>query len=126
MLTRLEREHERDGREFITLGVRATNGKLAGSGRILHDGSVGLMCDFGVTPSHRSQGIGKALIVARMGLAESSDIRSLVTDPLMPTNPLSKFYIEQGFEPEPDGRLIYTTDPAAVDAFYEKIRERSA
>ena len=82
---------------LASVGVFGRHGNMVGVGFLAGNERHAVLCDLVVHPSDRGLGIGKAIIRRRLQLAEQMKIPYLYTE-LAPTNNLSSFYEELGFE----------------------------
>jgi len=98
----------------VDIGVRAADGSLVGFGAIAHKGDIGELCDFVVSPEHQGRGIGKAIILERLRIAEELGITSLYVPFLETTNTLVSFYLEHGFIRTERGAYVFGPNPASV------------
>ena len=95
---------------LATVGVRAADQMLVGIG-VLRGYVIGedLRCghleNLMVDSRHRGQGIGKALVSARVKIADSSNIEQLTTE-LDTTNTLPHHYFALGFMYDEYGELV--------------------
>ncbi len=103
------------GKVRLHTGVRtAEAGQLIGYGSVLYQGKSGELCDFGVVPDHRHRGIGRAIIDARLASAEAAGITSLYMPYLEPTNPLTSYYLENGFRQTEAGEFVLGANPVSL------------
>jgi GNAT superfamily N-acetyltransferase len=96
------------------IGVRTADDTLVGYGALFYKGDKGTLVDFAVNPQHQHRGIGKAILDARLGVAEEHGLTSLETE-LAPTNTLRTYYLEHGFRDARAGELVRGSDPANLD-----------
>lgn len=106
--------YQSEGISILDVGVRAEDSELVGFGRVLSVGESGELCSLVVDPSHRSNGIGKAIIDERLRRAEAAGITSFYIPYLMPTNTLRSYYEEKGFRHSPIGELVRGPHPVSV------------
>lgn len=104
-------EAREEGAGLMQVAVRDQKGGLAGFGGILYKGSWGELQDFVVRPEDRGKGIGKAIIMERLRMAEAAGITSLHVPKPLETNTLVLFYIENGFSELPSGDLVRDLTP---------------
>lgn len=102
-----DRQLELDARGLraVDIAVQADNGELAGFGSLIYDEQSGLLCDFAVSPAYQHQGVGKAIILERLRLAEDQGMPMIEIPSLELSNTLRNFYIEQGFQEMDDYTL---------------------
>jgi len=92
------------------VAVLAGKGALVGFGSLYVEKDRGLLADFVVDPKHRSRGIGKAIILERMRIADNLGLRSVELTGIDDTNTLPTFYLQQGFRIQPNGLWIIGPD----------------
>lgn len=98
---------------LLEAAVRDQDGGLAGYGGVLCKGEKGEMRNFVVHPDRQGQGLGKAIILERMRMAEQYGVRTLVVPRPLETNTLVPFYIEHGFIEQQDGDLVRAISPGS-------------
>lgn len=117
-LRQADRAYANAGLKYLELGIRSLPGNLVGFGRIYHYGGSGVMCDFAVDPLHQRQGLGRALIAGRLGMAEAAGVSSLYIPYLRDTNPLRNYYFELGFSETAFGEFIRGANPLTEDQLF--------
>ena len=100
--------------DIFDVAIRAEDGNLIGFGAVAYKGENGELSDFVVSPDHQGQGVGKAIILERLRMAQDAGITSLYMPRLEHTNTLRSFYYEQGFVEREDGSLGYGPNPMPV------------
>lgn len=93
--------------DVVNIGVRTVAGELSGFGSLAYYRTEGELCDLVVDPRHQRRGIAKALIAARLAIAERAGITDLYSPPLAPTNTLRTYYFELGFRETEAGELVF-------------------
>lgn len=101
-----QRTAEELGIVYIDARVRDQDDILVGFGSLAYERHLGLLCDFVVSPMHRSRGIGKAIIDERLRRADESGVTQLCIPVIQDTNTLSTYYIARGFSPTESGALV--------------------
>lgn len=92
---------EPEGQEKIYyIGVREEHtNQLVGTGNVhLYESAPAYLGGLAVSPDHQHRGVGKAIILSRIAIAEFTGA-SMYTI-LKYTNPLARFYEQHGFEKE--------------------------
>lgn len=80
----------------IIVGVQDSDNRLIGMGRITADARHAVLCDLAVAPENRQLGIGKAILLERVRMADEKQIPYLYTE-LADDNPLKETYVALGF-----------------------------
>jgi GNAT superfamily N-acetyltransferase len=109
------------GVSVADVAVGRQDGRLAGFGSIIYIGDTGSLCDFGVSTADRSNGIGKAIILDRLRIAEELGIRVLDIAALEGTNTLRTYYFDLGFQAVDDTTLVRGSD---TPEFLEELATR--
>lgn len=81
---------------LATVGVTDPNSDLVGVGFLAGNNRHAVLCDLVVDPNHRGRGIGTAILLRRMSIADQLDIHHLYAE-LSPTNNITRLCIELGF-----------------------------
>jgi N-acetylglutamate synthase-like GNAT family acetyltransferase len=100
-----------NGLTLQDVGVRDSDHSLVGFGSLAFRGEYGELGNFVVSPAHQSKGIGKAIIDARLAMADAAGITSLYIAPLEPTNTLRSYYAQKGFHETPAGEMVRGPHP---------------
>ncbi len=96
--------------DILYVGVEHLPGKqLVGIGRLAYREYVGILSSFVVDIDHRCQGVGRAIVDARIDLADRLGIVLLQMPRLATTNTLRSYYLEKGFQQIRDGRYVRTS-----------------
>lgn len=81
---------------LATVGVTDPTSELVGVGFLAGNNRHAVLCDLVVDPKHRGRGIGRAILLKRMEIADQIGIPYLYTE-LSRTNNLTGLYVELGF-----------------------------
>lgn len=111
--------HQQRGVHVVNVAIKQEDGHLAGFATLLHKDGAGKFCNLGVDPRDRSNGLGQALVLERLRLAEAAGVTSLEIPYLEDTNTLKSFYGEHGFTELADGTLVRGINSPIFDLVVE-------
>ena len=81
---------------IATVGVTDPKSDLVGVGFLAGNNRHAVLCDLVVDPKHRGRGIGRAILLKRMEIADQIGIPYLYTE-IAESNNLTGLYVQLGF-----------------------------